>query len=332
MIALYAILVLSAVAAMALMHGEYAVPVLDVLAVLAGYSRDPVALQIVLGVRLPRVALGIVVGVALGMAGVVAQSVLRNPLGEPGLLGVNSGAALLVTVLVVLLPFGGSPDILALGAFAGALSIAAAIYGLSTLMDHSPTRLVLVGVGLGALAGGLATGVSLMGDVETAQRLMTWLAGSLYDSNWPKIASASQWLVLPALGSLLLSRDLDVLVLGEETAMGLGLSVPATRAIALALCALLAAISVTAAGPIAFVGLIAPHAARRLGARHHRALLPISGLVGALIVVSADLLGRIFMPPIQLPVGFVVPLVGAPLLGAVIVWRRLRPRMLIARA
>lgn len=327
MIAVLAILALIVIGALALVHGEYAISLDEVLAVLAGYSDDPVALQIVLSVRLPRLVLGVLVGAALGMAGVLAQSVLRNPLGEPGLLGVNSGAALVVTLLVVLLPSGVGPDILAIGAFVGAMSITIAIYGMSSLMDGSPIRLVLVGVGFGALAGALATGVSLLADVETAQRLMVWLAGSVYDSNWSKVASAAQWLVLPALGSLLLSRDLDILVLGDETARGLGLSVQVIRAIALALCALLAAISVTAAGPIAFVGLLAPHAARRLGAPHHATLLPISALIGALIVVSADLLGRSIMPPIQLPVGLVVPLVGAPLFGVVIVWRQVRPNI-----
>jgi iron complex transport system permease protein len=309
---------------LSLLLGDYRLAPQDILSLVFSPGSNPVVRQIVVDVRLPRLVLGMLVGFALGVSGVLAQSVLRNPLGEPGLLGVNSGAALAVTVLVVLAPHAGA-GIHALGAFAGAMLVAAAIYAFSSTMRMSVTRLVLVGVGFGTLMGGLSTGVSLLADIETAQRLMTWLAGSVYDSTWTRIALIGPWLAPPAVLAWLMSRDLDILTIGEDVARGLGLHLLLTTAVALSLCAFLSAVSVTLAGPIAFVGLIAPHLARRLGARNHAAQLPLAGLFGALIVASADLFGRSIMPPVQLPVGLVTPLLGAPLIGLVILWRRIVP-------
>lgn len=309
---------------LSLLLGDYRLAPDDILALILHPDSNPVVRQIVVDVRMSRLVLGMLVGFALGISGVLAQSVLRNPLGEPGLLGINSGAALVVTILVVMAPHLGA-GAHAIGAFAGAMLFAAAIYAFSAVMRASMTRLVLVGVGFGTLADGLSTGVSLLADIETAQRLMTWLAGSVYDSTWARIAAIGPWLAPPALMAWLISRDLDVLTIGEDVARGLGLRLLVTTGLALALCALLSAISVTLAGPIAFVGLIAPHVARRLGARNHAVLLPLAGLMGALIVASADLLGRLAMPPVQLPVGLVTPLLGAPLIGLVILWRRIMP-------
>lgn len=319
--ALVVISALIAVALVSLAHGDYQLALDDVVLAVLQPEANAIAHRIVVDVRLPRVVLTMVVGAVLGVAGVLTQSVLRNPLGEPGLLGVNSGAALVVTALAVLVP---QADQFAhtIGAFSGALIVAAVVHALSTIMGTSMARLILVGIGISALTGGLATGISLLGDVETAQRLMAWLAGSVYDSNWTRIANIGPWLVLPALLALSLSRDLDVLIIGDDVARGLGLSVPRTVALALLSCALLSAISVTLAGPIAFVGLVAPDIARRMGARAHAIQMPMAGIVGALVVASADLFGRSLMPPVQLPVGLVTPLLGVPLVCLVVLMRR----------
>lgn len=281
-------LALVIVVVVSLTLGDYHVSLLRIVQILWQPESDPVARRIVMDVRLPRVTLALIVGAALGLAGVLTQSILRNPLAEPGLLGMNSGAALVVTGLVVLLP-QAHQIVHAVGAFTGAMLAAAIVYGFSIVIQASMARLVLVGVGIGAMTGGLAAGISLWADSETAQRLMVWLTGSVYDSTWPKIVAIAPWLALPASLAWLLSRDLDVLVTGDDIARGLGLRLEATTAVALILSALLSAICVTLAGPIAFVGLIAPHIARRLGARNHFARMPMAALVGALIVSSADL-------------------------------------------
>ncbi|MEC7761460.1 MAG: iron ABC transporter permease [Pseudomonadota bacterium] len=300
--------------------GDQTVALGEVLGALAGDPETPqVSRVIVLDLRLPRVVLAALVGAALGLAGTLTQAIMRNPLAEPGALGINAGAAL--AAMVVIVRADALPEsLLPVFAFAGALAMSATIYVLSWRAGTTSLRIILIGIGLGALAGAGASFISVFGPVAEVQRAMVWLAGSLNDARWVKV----QWLVLwglPALAlALVLVRDLNLIALGDTVARGLGQRVDAVRGLAILCAAMLAGASVAAAGPISFVGLVAPHVARRIVGRHHAVLLPTSALCGALLVVLADLAARRVMAPAQVPVGLAAALIGAPFFGYIL-WK-----------
>lgn len=301
--------------------GDQPVATRDVLRALTGAETvSPVTGIIIMDLRLPRVVIAVLVGAALGVAGAATQAVMRNPLAEPGILGINSGAALAAVVVIV---WAGSIPETALPvlAFAGALSMSLAIYALAWRAGITSLRIILIGIGLGALAGAGATFLSVFGPVAEVQRAMVWLAGSLNDSRWPKV----WWLILPGLPAMTiiwaLSRDLDLIGMGEEIARARGQRVQFVVAMTIFATALLAGASVAAAGPIAFVGLAAPHTARQLVGPRHGRLIPAAALTGSILLVLADLAARRAMAPAQLPVGLATALLGAPFFGYLL-WKR----------
>lgn len=313
------LLVLSCV--MALGTGDQPVPATAVWAVLTG---NPEASQvdrtIVLALRLPRVALAAAVGAALAVAGVAAQAILRNPLAEPGLLGINAGAAL--AAMVVIVQIAALPEsLLPVFTFAGALAMAGAIQALAWRSGTTSLRLILVGVGLGALAGAGASFIATFGPAAEVQRAMVWGAGSLQDARWVKLGWIAQWGAPAALGLWLMARELDLIALGDGVASGVGQRVHLVRGLAILAVAMLAGSAVAASGPIAFVGLAAPHIARRIGGKAHARLIPVAALCGALLLVLADLAARRVLAPVQVPVGLATALLGAPFFGYLL-WSR----------
>jgi iron complex transport system permease protein len=182
-------------------------------------------------------------------------------------------------------------------------------------------RLILVGIGLGAICGAATSLMITFGDIYDVQRALIWLTGSVYGRSWEEFWSLLPWILLFAPLALLLARDLNALNLGEEVARGLGSPVALQRGILLLTAVALAASTVAAAGTIGFVGLMAPHVARRLVGPDHVGLLPTAGVLGALIVVAADLLGRTLFAPIELPAGLVTAAVGAPFFIALL-WQQ----------
>lgn len=305
-------LALAAAYVLALLFGEQALAPGALVAALTG-AVDPAdpARFIVLELRLPRATLAVLVGATLAVAGAIAQAILRNPLAEPGLLGINGGAALAAMVVIVELGHP-SPALLPWLTFAGALAMALAILALAWAEGAASARLILIGVGLSSMAGAGATFIATFGEIASVQRAMVWLAGSLQASDWGEVRRLLAWAVVPVTLVWFGARELDTLALGDEVASGRGQPVRAVRAALVVACALISGAAVAAAGLIAFVGLAAPHLARRLvGARHAR-LIPAAALVGALLVLAADLAARSVMPPIQLPVGLVTALLGAP--------------------
>lgn len=282
---------------------------------------NPQAELIVLDLRAPRVLLALLVGAALAVAGAIAQAVMRNPLAEPGILGINSGAALATTVLIVavrdapvrILPWAG---------FAGAGVMAAAIYGLSWRNGGtSSLRIILVGIGLSALAGAATTLLTAFGEVGDVQRAMIWLAGSVYHADWAGVRSLALWLAAPLAFTLMSCRQLDLVRFGDQAARSLGQRVDLVRTLLIALCTLLSGAAVAAAGLIGFVGLLAPHIARRLVGTAHARLIPVAACIGAGLVMGADLLGRTVVAPVQIPAGIVTALIGAPFF-AFLLWSR----------
>ena len=303
----------------ALVVGEQALPVADVLAALTGRDASPATAMIVTGFRLPRALLAALVGAALAVAGAVSQAVMRNPLAEPGLLGINAGAALAALCVLVLRP--ATPALwLPWAASAGALAMALAIYALSWRGGASSARIILIGIGLSALAGAGAGMITAFGEVSAVQRAMVWLSGSLADSRWIRVWTTAGWLVLPVAFVLLSARELDLLAYSDDTARSLGQRVELARALMMLGCTLISGAAVAAAGLIGFVGLIAPHLARRLAGPRHGGSVPLAALLGAVLVLAADILGRTVIAPAELPAGIVTALIGAPFFGW-LMWR-----------
>lgn len=306
---------------MAILFGDHPISLRDLMNAVTGSTMDDTTAQILLDVRLPRVLLAFLIGSALGVTGTIMQTVLRNPLAEPGLIGVNAGAALAAVVIIV--QFEVPPThILSSFAFVGALVLSLAIYALSWKSGSSSMRIILIGVGLSALAGAGCNFIIAFGDPAAVQRAMFWLAGSVYGSTWEKCRTLAIWFAVGFSCSLALARELDLLALGDEAASARGQRVELLRALLFVACAVLAGSAVAAAGPIAFVGLVAPHAARVVVGYSHRQIMIIAAIAGGVLVVAADLVGRTLFQPAQIPVGLVIAMIGAPLFGLVM-WRRL---------
>lgn len=283
----------------------------DVAGALAGRG-DATDVAIVQALRLPRVALGLVVGAGLAASGTVLQATLRNPLAEPYLLGVSGGAAM-GAVLAVALGVGGAA-LVPLAAFGGAAAAVVVVLLVArSVSGHADPRVLLMaGVVVGAFCTAAIMVALATAPENTVRGALWWMMGSLGDAQWPTL----RWIALyvaAGIGLLVLwARDVDVLALGDDAAASLGLEVErATRRIFLA-ASLLAAATVAGAGLIGFVGLIVPAIARALGARNTRQSVLAAALAGAALVVLADLAARTVMRPAELPLGAVTALIGVP--------------------
>lgn len=310
MVTLLLTLALTASALAALSLGSQATSPMAVLEALLFPARSDIAL-IVHEIRLPRVVLAILVGACLGVAGLLLQGLVRNPLASPDVIGITGGASL---AAVSFLALGGAAlgeAWLPLAALCGALLVALVIIAL-TGRGVTPPRLVLIGIGLAAALGAGTTLVLVLSSDTTAMQAYVWLTGSLYAAQWREVAGLAPWALLGLPLALALARRLDVLAFGDELAVGLGAALHGSRLVLLLLAVALAGAAVAFAGGLSFVGLLAPHIARRLAIRSHTGLMPATALVGALIVLYADLLGRIAFLPRDLPAGIFVAGIGAP--------------------
>ena len=260
--------------------------------------------------RLPRVMLAVFTGASLALAGLLLQDFFRNALVEPGLLGVSAGAGL-AAVIVIALGAGGLWA-LPLAAFAGALGALALVLAMGHRLGAGNAELLLVGVALNALAAALINLLLSLGDNTTLRSANFWLMGSFAQANWSLLLPSSVLLLLTILRSWQHSAALDLWQLGESEAAHLGLDIQRFRREILVLASVLVALAVAQSGGIGFVGLLAPHMARRLGLVRHRQLLPASLLLGAALAVFADWLARTLMAPLELPVGVLTALIGAP--------------------
>ncbi len=301
--------------------GEYPIAPLDVIKTVL--RRPTVSGDydfIVNTLRLPRMLVAALVGVALGTSGAILQGLTRNPLADSGILGINAGAGLVVVTLVVVFE-NVSAGVIPLAAFLGAFTAALLIYLLAWRGGDSPLRLILVGIGLGAVINALITILVTFGNIDNVQQALVWLTGSVYGRSWDELWPLLGWVAAFTPIALLLARDLNALNLGEELARGLGSRIELRRGLLLLSAVALAGAGVAAAGAIGFVGLISPHIARRLVGPDHTGLLPIAALVGALTVTTADLVGRTLFAPIELPCGLITAAVGAPFF-IYLLWRQ----------
>ena len=277
-------------------------------------------------IRLPRIVLGLLCGGALGLCGAVLQGLFRNPLADPGLLGITSGAGLAVGLAVVVFPaFRAAlgPWALPLAAFAGSLAAAVLVWILARKTAREPTSaLLLAGIAVTALSGaGTGLLIALARDAELRD-LTFWSLGSLGGATWGPLLAALPFLVLPLPFVPWMARHLDALLLGERDAQALGSSVSRIRAVSLVLTAGAVGAATALSGSVGFVGLVAPHVARLFVGHAHRFVLPLAALFGAALTVAADTVGRTLLAPAELPLGIVLAFVGAPFLLHLLFGRR----------
>lgn len=299
--------------------GSVRLPFSSVLAAIAssvdlGSGADDTVRTIVVQIRLPRIILAACVGAALAASGTVFQGLFRNPMADPYIIGVSAGAALGATTAIV---FGLTFSILGLSAvtllaFAGALGVTFVVYRLAWHRgDIVPEHLLLAGVAIGAFLAAIISTMQLLGG-GSLQQVVFWLMGGLSARGWEHVVLAVPYLIIGYVGAWFFARDLNLLVLGDETAQSLGVSVGRTRQILTAAAALMAAAAVAVSGLIGFVGLVVPHLMRLVVGPDHRRLLPAAALAGGITLLLADTLARVIAAPGEVPVGIITAGLGAP--------------------
>ncbi|WP_413372904.1 FecCD family ABC transporter permease [Paenibacillus taichungensis] len=302
-----------------LTNGAFDISVMDVVKTLL--RLDPVHEHdlVIFDFRLPRIVIALLLGLGLGIAGAVIQGIARNPLADPGMLGINAGAGTAMVLFMLL--FHGSItgtgwlSIMAMPLFGLVGGLTAVILILWFAQERGQLdsqRLILVGIAIGSGFSAITLYLSLKMNPSDFEMATVWLTGSIYNANWRYISAMIPWLVLliPLLWAK--SRVLDVMQLQEASSMGLGVDVHRERKILLLGSVGLVSACVAVSGSIGFVGLIAPHIARRLVGLHHKQVIPISGLVGMAMVVVGDLIGKTVFAPAELPVGIVISIIGVP--------------------
>ena len=311
---------LAVAAFVAIAVGTISVPLSAVFDALRGVT-DSTPAMVVTTLRLPRVALAILIGAGLGMSGAALQGTMRNPLAEPYLLGVSGGAAV-GAVIATTLGFGAT--IVPLAAFVGALTAVGAAFIVARAAGSlgDPRVLLMAGVVVGAFANAAIMVMLANAESNTVRNALWWMMGSVADATRMQITVLFVYVAAGGCALVLLGRQIDILALGEDAAAGLGVDVDRAMRNVFVVASLIAAATVAAAGLVGFVGLVVPHIVRAAGVRHHRSLVAGSAIVGGTLVVLADLLGRILRPPAELPLGAVTALVGVPFF--LIKLRRLR--------
>lgn len=288
-----------------------------------GFGPSPLSILrdgIVWQLRLPRVLTAAAVGAGLALSGAVMQALTRNPLADPYLLGLSSGASLGAVAVLLL----GVALLLPIAAFLGAmLALGLTLLLASSLGRITPSRTVLAGLAVSSLAAAVTSLVifwTVTGD--SYREILGWLLGSLAGARWPAVGIGFAAILIAGIPIMLSGRILDAFAFGDTSAASLGINVPGARWTLLGATALLTGAMVSVSGSIGFVGLILPHAVRLLVGPRHRALLPLSAIVGAIFLIWADTAARSFFDPRELPVGIVTAIIGAPVFAFLLTRRR----------
>ncbi|RKN76023.1 FecCD family ABC transporter permease [Paenibacillus ginsengarvi] len=309
-------------AVLCLSIGSVSVPIRDVLLSLFGMNGEGNDL-IIRQFRLPRIVAALLIGAALAVSGSLLQGVIRNPLASPDLLGVTGGASVAVVAFMTVFT-GYSIHFVPVIAIAGAFAAAAVNYLFAWRKGVTPSRLVLIGIGISTAMSALTMFLLLSGPAYLAAQVLNWMTGSLYGTNWSYIKAIWPWIVALIPLSLLYAKELDIQALGEETAVGLGSRLQLSRLAAMLLSVALAGVAVGIAGTISFIGLLAPHMARRLVGNRYGIVIPTAALIGAIVLLLADLAGRTLFQPLDIPAGVFTAGVGAPFF-LYLLFRRKRP-------
>jgi iron complex transport system permease protein len=289
--------------------GDFPIPLRDVVPAMLGFG-NPDSDFIVRTLRLPRALTAVLVGAAFGLSGAVFQSLARNPLASPDIIGITAGASTAAVAIIVLV--GAGTVAVAAGALAGGLATATLVYVLAYRRGLSAYRLVLVGIGIGAALSAVTSYLLTRAEINDAQRANVWLTGSLNGRGWEHVRPLLALMIVLVPVLVLLGRPLRVLQLGDESATGLGVPVERSRAALVVVAVALAAVATASAGPVAFVAFVSAPIARRLVGTS-LTLVP-AALTGALVMLLSDLVGRRMFAPSELPVGVVTGIVGAPYL------------------
>ncbi len=271
---------------------------------------------ILFSVRMPRVAVLILGGMALALSGAILQTLTRNDLADPGIIGINAGAGTAITVFYLFVDANLEMYTyqLPLVGFAGAFAVAVFIFLFTNDRQHGvqPVKLVLMGVGVASALSGLMVVLIAGAKQEDAQFISRWLSGNIWGADWPFVWALLPWLILAVPILLWKKRAMNLLSLGEMSATGLGVSVNRTRLILMVIAVALAASSVSVIGSISFIGLLAPHIAKQLVGTNHQHFLFLSPIIGATLLVAADTIGRIVYSEQTIPAGIVVSIIGVP--------------------
>ncbi|ASJ56009.1 iron ABC transporter permease [Brevibacillus formosus] len=307
---LLALLIVIAVAVVSLGMGEMKIAPLDVVKVLLGIGSEENAL-IVEQFRLPRIVIAILVGAALAVAGAIMQGLVRNPLASPDILGVSGGASVFAVGFLILFETASIkwlPPI----AFLGATLTTFLLYALSWKKGVTPLRLVMIGVGIKIAAGAIVTMLIMFSPFLLQNKALLWLTGSIYSVDWNDVFMILPWVVGLILVAVLLARRVNIQQLGDDLATSLGSSLQLDRFLLLMICAALTGTAVSVGGDISFVALLAPHIAKQLIGPSFGGAMTLSAFLGAIIVLLADLVGRMAFSPIEVPVGVFTSAIGAP--------------------
>lgn len=265
--------------------------------------------MVIWNIRFPRNIVGALVGANLAVSGAILQAVMKNPLADPGIVGVSSGAGLAGVIMLIFMP--EASILLTPVAFVGAMLSAAAVYALAWKNGIRPTRIILAGVAVSAFLG---SGISalLVFYSDKVQGALLWMVGGLSARSWPQVETLFPYMILGLVLALAGCKALTILSLGDETARGLGVPVERVRFSMTAVAALLAAGAVSVAGLIGFVGLVVPHIVRLIIGTDYKYVIPGSAILGAGVLVFCDTLGRVAFSPIEIPAGIIMAFLGAP--------------------
>lgn len=265
--------------------------------------------QIIWNIRMPRTIVGALVGINLSLSGAILQAIMRNPLADPHIIGISSGAGLAGVVIMILFP--ALEYLITPVAFVGAMLAAICIYILAWKNGIKPVRIILAGVAVSAFLSAGISGLMIFYSDRVHGALM-WMVGGLAARSWPHVSIILPYAAIGLVLALASASYLNILQLGDEMARGLGVNVEVTRIVMTAIAALLAASAVSVVGLLGFVGLVVPHAARLLIGSDYRFLLPAAALLGVAIVTLSDTFARVIFAPIELPVGIIMAFLGAP--------------------
>ncbi|WP_369696492.1 FecCD family ABC transporter permease [Phascolarctobacterium succinatutens] len=293
---------------LSLTKGSSVISLEQIVQILLAPGNDPQS-QIIWNIRMPRTIVGALVGVNLALSGAILQAVMRNPLADPHIIGISSGAGLAGVVIMILFP--AMEYLITPVAFIGAMLAAVCIYILAWKNGIKPVRIILAGVAVSAFLSAGISGLMIFYSDRVHGALM-WMVGGLAARSWPHVHIILPYAIIGLLLALASAAYLNILQLGDEMARGLGVNVEITRIAMTAIAALLAASAVSVVGLLGFVGLVVPHAARLLIGSDYRLLLPASALLGIAIVTLSDTFARVIFAPIELPVGIIMAFLGAP--------------------
>lgn len=293
---------------LSLTKGSSVITMEQIVELLLNPGTDPQS-QIIWNIRMPRTIVGALVGINLSLSGAILQAIMRNPLADPHIIGISSGAGLAGVVIMILFP--ALEYLITPVAFVGAMLAAICIYILAWKNGIKPVRIILAGVAVSAFLSAGISGLMIFYSDRVHGALM-WMVGGLAARSWPHVNIILPYAILGLVLALASAAYLNILQLGDEMARGLGVNVEVTRIVMTAIAALLAASAVSVVGLLGFVGLVVPHAARLLIGSDYRFLLPAAALLGVAIVTLSDTFARVIFAPIELPVGIIMAFLGAP--------------------